>query len=874
MRALIRGVALRRLRLEPGRSALLTLGVALGVAVFVAVQALNQTALSSLGGVSQVAAGSAALEIDGGAGGVPLSLLERVRATEGVRAAAPALARYAREAPPDAGGDSGSVSTERVLVLGIDVRDAASTLPDADDSVQVDPVRLLSPDAAVVSARLLERRGLEIGSQLELFLADGRRAFTIAGSFQPHGPISLAAGGDIVVLDLALAMKVFATDGRVDRIAIALGKGADSDEVARRLRSFLAPALDAKPPGKAVKSEALLGTMQLGLQLASLLALFIGIFLIYNAMSIAVVRRRPEIGVLRAVGTTKRQLALLFFAEAAAFGLAGSALGIFLGWLLAQAALGGVNSQVSQLYATLDARTAVLSPLAIVLGLLVGPLATVIATAPPVYQALTIAPVEAARKDLPRRDPRGALVKLAVLGGIVLLACAVGFFASSKDGFGLIGGAVIQAGIAGGAAAIAPLGSFALFGRVRPLLARIFGPVGALAADNILARPGRAGVTVAALMVALGGVLGISGLVTSLRGAVESWVNQVLSADIYAAASTPLGSQTNTLLRSSVADEIKTIEGVEAVYPLRFVFEDVEARPGNGLAKTAPALLVAVDVDFLGRRAHMPISDCLPEGPEAALGEVVKGDAVAVSTNLARHRGFSAGERISIRTPQGEWRPRVAICVSDFSSEHGCIFVDLPEYARRWSDTNVNAFDLFCKKGATDPEMKKTVERLRSRFGPRYDLFFTQSSAFRLRILSVVESAFAVTYSMQIVAIGVALLGVVTTMFAAILERTRDIGVLRAVGASRGHIRRAVVTEAFLLGAVASGFAVTTGGAIGITLVTRVISGEYGWELEYVFPWKQAIFGACSATVLATIAGALPAARAARVKIVEALAYA
>ncbi|HZU99862.1 MAG TPA: ABC transporter permease, partial [Planctomycetota bacterium] len=167
----------------------------------------------------------------------------------------------------------------------------------------------------------------------------------------------------------------------------------------------------------------------------------------------------------------------------------------------------------------------------------------------------------------------------------------------------------------------------------------------------------------------------------------------------------------------------------------------------------------------------------------------------------------------------------------------------------------------------------RATEDLRARFGAKYDLFFTENAGFKRRVLSVVDSAFTVTYAMQIVAIGVALLGVVTTLYAAILERTREIGVLRAVGASRGHVRRAIVTEAFLLGAIASGFAVTTGAVLGYALVVRMITGAYGWDLDYAFPARSAVFGVVAATLLASFAGALPAARAAKIKIVEALAY-
>lgn len=377
--------------------------------------------------------------------------------------------------------------------------------------------------------------------------------------------------------------------------------------------------------------------------------------------------------------------------------------------------------------------------------------------------------------------------------------------------------------------------------------------------------------TVASLMVALGGVLAVAGLVSSLQVAIRAWVDHVIIADIYSAASSPLGSQTNTLLAPEVADEIRAVPGVSAVYPLRFAFEEVEARRGSGLAATEPAMIIAVDLEFLGEHAHVPVVECIPEGLKVAVERMTAtGDAIAVSSNLMKKRGLHLHDRLAIRTASGPWTPEILVVLRDYTSEHGTLYVDRPQYWKRWGDERANAYDIFLKEGVA---LDAATDELRRRFGAKYDLFFTENAGFKRRVLSVVESAFSITYAMQIVAIGVALLGVVTTLYAAILERTREVGVLRAVGASRGHIRRAVITEAFLLGAIASGFAVTTGTVLGYGLVTRMFFGAYGWDLAYAFPTGPAVFGVVAATLLAALAGALPAARAAKISIVEALAY-
>ncbi|MCO5170401.1 MAG: FtsX-like permease family protein [Planctomycetes bacterium] len=875
MRALVGPLALRRVRLEPGRTALLVLGVALGVAVFVAVRALNRTAVATLGKLDQVAAGGAALVVDGGAGGVPLDLLPALRAVDGVRAAAPVVARFAREATTDQAGPD-AADAPRVLVLGLDLLDPAArdVAASRDVGVVFDPAALLLPRPALVAAPFARRRGLGLRSTFELFAREGRAPFVVAGVFEPRGPAAEVTGGDLVVLPLGLALEAFGPTDRCDRVAVALDDGADAEEVAARLRTVVGTRPDGAglrveaPGAGALQAGALLGTMQLGLTIASLLALVVGQFLIYNAMSIAVVRRRPELGVLRAVGASRAHLALLLLAEATAFGVVGAALGLGLGALLADAALGLVNAQVTQLYAMLDARQVALEPSTVALGLLAGPVATVLASVPPVVSALAVSPVEAARKDPPRARADRAVRAIGAVGAAALLGSGAWYLASA--GQSIAEGALLLVGVAGGAALLAPLAASRAVTLLRPLLARL-GPTGALAADALLVRPGRAGVTVAALMVALGGVLAISGLVRSLERAVTTWVGQVLVADIYCSASNPLGSQGNTLLDADqVQADLLAVPGVAQAYPIRFVFEEAATRSRAGLLRRGQTLLMAFDLAFLGDHSRIPVTASVEGGLQGAIARIVErpGDRVAISSNLARARGVGVGDRITLRTPEGPWSPEVVLCVVDYSSEHGSVYVDLPEYRRRWQDARANAFDCFVAPGADPGAVAAEVRR---RLGGRYDLFVTENAAFRRQVLVVVEGAFTVTYAMQVIAIGVALLGVVTTLLATALERTRELGVLRAVGATRGQVRRTVITEAALLGALAGLFAAGLGAAMGLALVTRVIAGQYGWDLEYVYPWGQALWGGALATALAAAAGALPAERAARVEVVRAL---
>jgi len=867
MMALLRSVSLRHLVAQPLRTLLMVAGIALGVAVFVAVQALNETALAGFAGLSKVAAGDADLILEGGHAGFGVGVVGRLKAAPEVAAATPLLLSYAKPAwGPERDATRSTMqqrTTRRVMVLGMDLLGAggaASAQATGKITLPNPGALALRPDAALAPRAFLEREGLKIGSQVPLYTAVGRRRLVIVGSYEAMDMVR-AMGGDVLLMSLPAAQLLFARPGKIDRVAIKLKPGHDLQKARASLAARCGPGLRLSRGGQSGgRAQQMLAGMTVGLGLASLLALLIGQFLIYNTMSIAIVRRRPEIGILRALGATKRQLGLLWLMEAAVYGLLGALVGLILGLVIAQGALGLFAGSISMLYEAIDLRVLRISPRTVLLGLASGPIATVLAALLPVREALRIAPVEAARRDLPARDPRPLTRRLA-LAGLLLLGLAASLALGLGQRMGLITGAGCHLLLVLGFALCTPWGVLLMAKLARPLLIRLLGPAGLLAGDNLVSSPLRAGVTVSALMVAVGGVLSISALVGSLRSTVDGWLDGLLTADLFISASAPIGTQDGTLLAQSFEAKLRALKEVAETNALRFVYEEVEGRP---------VLVVVMEGALFGHRAQVPTTAGDISKTPARLAS---GKYTAVSENFARHRGKKLGDRVRLETPKGPVELEICLIVIDYSSEHGSLFLDWDFYERYYGDHRISTFNVWLDEGLDKAGKARVAEDIRRRWSASHDLFVLENESFKRQILVTVEQSFQISYAMELVAICIALLGVVNTLFAAVLERTREIGVLRAPGASRGQVRRAVIAEAFLLGGVAGGFGITCGAALGYVNVVDITAGAFGWQIPFHFPLLQGFAGAGIAALLSACAGVIPASRAAGMDIVTALSY-
>jgi len=853
MRHLIRLVSLRHLVRSPLRSVLTVLGVAVGVATLVGVVSINRSVLDAFRSTVETIAGKSDLIVSGTVAGFDEELVERARAVPGVSHATPGLAEFA----PVAGSPG-----ESVYLIGLDFLDDGYfrdiTGVNKDVSRLADDLEFLnSTDRLLVSERFAQAHHLKVGDSFGLITPKGVQSFTIHALLVESGPVR-AFGGSVAVMFLPSAQEAFGRGRRVDRIDIALAKGADFEAVKAGLEKAMGPGLEVdRPSRRGGTVEKMLRSFQMGLNLGSGVALLVGVFLVYNTISIGVAQRRREIGALRALGTTRARIRALFTGEAVVMGALGTALGLPLGVGVGRLAISLVSRTISSLYVRVNARDVKVQALELILGAALGILGSAAAALWPSARASRVQPVEALRRDVAAgAEVLGVRSWPVALGVLALLAvyplCQLPPPIENLP----VGGYVAVFATMFGLTLISPVVLRWLQRVYAAPSQAVFGISGRLAADNFARAPGRTAVPVSALAIGVAMTVCIGGFIHSFQASSDKWVEQSVPADLFVTSSAKVGGIQSQPMAPDLGAALAKIPGVRDVDLVRILPHDV-----LGLR----ALVISVNPDLPERQGRsVVLQGRLPTPEERRQGYVT------ISENLSRRRNLHPGDTFPMTTPTGVRTYTVGAVALDYTSDQGTLFMSRDVYSAHFADDKVDTFELYLSDLSRADEVRRTITE---RYGKAYNLYVLTNAELREEAKNLVEGAFSITYAMEVVSVLLALLGVINTLLAAVLDRTREVGLLRAVGASRGHIVRLFVTEACLIGLTGGLLGVVMGTVMGVILTHVIGSQATGWSFPFLFPWKVASQMVAAATACAVGAGLYPARRAASLDVVEALAY-
>lgn len=828
------------------------LGIALGVAVFVAVRVTNISTLRSFARTVDAIAGRASLEISGRGAPLDETLLPQVRRAPGVASVAPLI--LADVVVEEADG-------EVMLVAGIDVV--------ADRAVRnytfrwtagdrQDPFAMLTkPQSIVLSEPFAQRHGLAIGSPVHIYTSQGTRKLVVRGFLRAEGAAE-ALGGHFAIMDIAAAQVLFDRVGRLDRIDVVPREGFPLDVLRERLQQRLGPGVQVRrPEARNQAVEKMLRSFQVNLTALSLIALIVGMFLIYNSTTIAVVQRRRELGILRALGVPQRRIFGLFVSEALVVGTLGAVGGVGLGVLLARLALRLVSPAVSALYVLANIDRVVLTWATALLGAGLGVGTALLSAAWPTLEALRISPMAAMQRRGLDSTGQARVWPMTLLGGL-LLALAYGLSrlpaVSGVSVFGYLACLALVLGVS----CLIPLVLRALTYVGRHTLIRWLGVEGLLALDNLLHALRRGTVAIAALLTSFAMMISVAVMIESFKRTVYTWVEQTISADLLVHQATPGGERSVLTMPHSLRPELLGIAGVRDADSARAI--DVEY--GGDLV-----LLVAVDFEVYAQYGTFPF---IAGSREQAMQQVIGQRGVLLSENFSHRYGIGVGDRLRLATPHGPQTFPVAGVVIDYSSDRGTITMDRSTYVAFWGDPQVDAFGVFVAPGA---DLRRVAERIQHHFAGRYPLYVLTRGKFRERVLELVKQPFAVTYALEIIAILVALLGVTNALYASILERTRELGVLRAVGATRQRVRRMILIEGGLMGVIGGCCGLVAGILLSVILIFVINRQVFGWTLQMTVPVPFTGLAFMFLIVATIVASYQPARQAARVHLTEAVQY-
>ncbi len=860
----------RHLLRHPWQLALAVAGVALGVAVFLSIDLANQSAKKALALSLGALQGKATHEIVASSPeGIPEEVFVRL-VQSGVEPAAPVIEATAVVTPRAPGS-----RPEAIPLLGVDPFSEAPFRPafgrisqgTQEGTPGLDLAAFLNrPGACLLARATAGRLGLAPGDRFPARLGPAVHPLFLAGTIElPPGEAEASSINDLLVCDLSTAQEATGRLGRLSRIDLLLPKNAQETE---RVRALLPPGLVLREAaGRLREGDEMTRAFRMNLQALSLLALVCGTFLIYNTMTFLVVERRRLIGLLRALGATRQEIFRGVLWEAAAIGAAGTLLGLVVGVALGRGLVRLVASTINDLYFALSVRELALPWTTFALAVAVGLGVTLLAALPPAIEATGTPPQGVlVRSVLEARS--GRALRRASAGGAAFLALGLAAlpFGGAFASFVVMFGAIL------GFALLAP-GGAVLLGRLfrAPLRNTPSGPprgsgrlgrinwLGRMAASSLERNLSRTGVAVAALVVAVSVTVGVGAMIASFRGSVERWLDRSLAADLYVAPAERDSGFVGASRPAEVLVRLAAIPGVRRVWPLR---RAEAASPASGNRAAGTVRLVAVEAD--------PAATVLRQGdPEAAWAGFARGEILA-SEPLATRLGLEVGSTLPLATAMGVRRFRVAGIYQDYASDRGIAMIDREHYRRLWRDDRVSGIGLDLAPGASENEVARVAAAVRA-LDPSRPLGVRSTKELKRRSLVVFDRTFRITGVLRLLAGLVAFLGVLQALLALQLERTREIGVLRALGMTNGEVGALVAAETGLLGLSAGLLSLPVGFVLALVLVEVINRRSFGWSMDLELTPGVFLGAVALALSAALLAGIFPARRMARTSPAEAL---
>ena len=784
------------------------LGIACGVAAVIGMTLSARTALSGFSQAIRFLNGSATHQIERVAGPMDEKLVTRLMSDPDVIGFSPVIDRKLRLS----GG-------HQVRVLGID--------PFLDRGIrpQLGQEQLGKNSAQNLVSFLTDHRTIMIDETLsrDMKIAAGHELQTDRGPFRVLGIFANPAGEPLVLMDIAHAQALFGLDGYLDRVDLIL---KDASSFAARMG-----------PGFHVESSAhrsgslrtMLSAFRLNLEALSLLALFVGIFLIYNTAMFVVVSRRKDAGILRSLGARRYEIIVSFLSEILLLGLVGGALGSALGFVLSRLLIGLVGDTVSNLYFFLSPPPPTWSLGILVAGILLGCSASLLGSLFPLLELVRMQPVEALAGRVVHRANWRKVKHVSLFG--------VGFLVLS----GLLLGAApfqVYLGFAGafafvmGVSMLTPLGVYALRSTLKYSLG-LLGLPGRVAGGNIGSNLDRTAIAIAAFMIALSLTIGLGSMISSFRQSLVWWMGTQLRGDLY------VGSQSDVDVPEDFYEEIKRMPGVVGADPYRNV---------RITYRGEPIFAASIDADVLQKHTRF---GWLRGGNEN--WNPVKKGAVVISESFARRFHAKTGDTITLEGAHGPAPLKIAAIFYDYTTEHGLVMMDRSTYLRIFEDHTISSLGVFIDPA--NPQKAQILQAVQRKAAER-GLPVLSQAGLRDSILGVFDSTFAVTRSMRTIAIVIAFFGITGALLTLFLERQREFGIYRALGFSSRQVACMTLLEGLGMGLLSFFFSLAVGTTLAVILIKVINLNSFNWTIFYYPSWEPYLL-ALGTAILASMGAAL-----------------
>ncbi|MFP4368514.1 MAG: FtsX-like permease family protein [Candidatus Kapaibacterium sp.] len=793
---------------HPWQIFLSILGISLGVGVVVSIDIANQSSSRSFELSMESVSGSTTHEVSGGPSGVPDSLYYQIRDISGFYNAAPVIERYITvKSDPD----------RTFSLLGIDPLAEANFRPYLSGlsgriSAGLDAF-LISDNAVLMSVAAAENMGFAPGDTLSIMSGAEQKSCVLAGLIYPEDKKSRLALESVMITDISTAHELLGNYGRLSRIDLIIEDSTKLDEIKTSLPAGIVLESSA---ARTNVSKQMVSAFNVNLTAMSLLALIVGMFLIYNTMTFSVVRRKTYLGLLRTLGVTKKEIFRLVITEALILGIAGSIIGALLGILLGKAMVGLVTRSINDLYFVLNVREIEIPPLTILKGIVLGIAATFLAALRPAREAVEMPP----RTVLSRSVQESSLqkrMKLYLVAGIIAIAAGIAVLQIPTDSIFLSYAGILPLIL--GFALLTPSTIVLMIRLIRPIIGKFAGSIGKMAARGVESQLSRTGIAVAALAVAVSAAVGVGTMVSSFRGTVVHWLENRLIADIYVSAPSMISRFNDAPFDKSIADSVRKIDDVKSMN----LYREFQVRHEGKLIHVLAAAISVYSYDtFMAKEGNR----------EEVWNAFENDEAVLVSEPFAYRNELDIGDSLEIPTDRGLNKFRVAGIYYDYSSDMGLVLMHRSVLKKYWDDRMLSGLAVFAKEGVNTDSL---IYKIRARMPEGTQMIVRSNKKLLDESVKVFDRTFIITNVLQLLAIGVAFMGILSALTALQLERARELGILRATGLTPGQLRRLVAMQTGIMGFIAGILALPLGNVLAYALIYLINKRSFGWTLQFEF---------------------------------------
>jgi putative ABC transport system permease protein len=845
--------SIRHLLRHPAQLALALLGLALGVATIVAVDIAVASSGRAFELSMEAVNGATTHEIGGGPGGIDEQLYVALRRGNPGVALAPVVEGYVDvddQTMQLIGVDPivdpavrGSITSFGSITSGTKKPSIAGRLGAGASDMATIAAWFTEPGTAVMAAATASRLGIPTGGNFKVFVGGREHQAKLIGQLTA----TMAGSETLILTDISQAQEWLGLTGRLSRIDIRVPDSAAGEQALAHLKASLPSGVNLNPAQRRTRQSLdMTAAFTTNLQAMSLLALLVGVFLIFSAISFAVVQRRRLIGVLRALGATRKQVVSMILAEATALGVVGASIGLALGVGIGRQLVALVSRTINDLYFVVEVNQVIVPSFTVIKAIGAGLGVALFAAAVPALEVANSAPQLGLRRSVIEQRAAHAS-RWLLLSGVVMGAAAGAIIYFSQRS--LLAGFVALFLLLLTVASVTPALLHALARGAAELAGR-FSPIARLALSDVSSSLSRTGVAVSALGLAIAAMIGVSVMVGSFRESLRAYLTRTIRADLYLTAPGPGFGRPERRIDEEVVASILEIKGLADYTASRRVIVDSPRGP------------IPVDALRLSQGSHTSIP--LTIGTPAQVWPAFERGAIVISEPLAWRLQLTTGGKLPLQTADGPRDFDIVGVYREYGNDRGNIMMSRDVYARLWHDNAITSMGLYLAPGI-DPT--NVMDAIREASRGHQSLAMTSNANVRALSMRIFERTFVITRVLYWLTAGVAAIGLISALLAWELERARELAIVRSLGLTPRGAGALIEAQTGFMGFTAYLASIPAGLLTAVLLITVINRRAFGWLIDLHITGTQLFNAFAVAMIAALVAGVYPAFRASRASL-------